>query len=88
MAYVITTYLPGYLPENEPYTTESIDNAIRILMSEIRHTIDAIEDDGEYLEADTALHIAAVDTKAREALAAHGVYYYDTAGYRHAVEVF
>lgn len=88
MRYIVSVYKPGYLPENEPYTTESIDNAIRILMAEIRATIDAIEDDGEYLDADTALHVVAVDVKAREALAAHGVYYYDAAGYRHAVEVF
>jgi hypothetical protein len=88
MAYVISTYRPGYLPENEPHTTESIDNAIRILISEISATIDIIEDDGEFLDADTALHVASVDTKARAALTVNGAYYYDVAGYRHAVETY
>lgn len=86
--YVVSTYIPGYLPESEPYSTNDIDDAINVLISEIRNTIDAIADDGEFLAADTALHTAGIDAKARDALKLTGVYFYDTAGYRHAIEAY
>lgn len=89
MTYVVSIYRLGYLPEGEPYATESLDDAIGVLVSEIRNTVDSIEDDSEFLAADTELHVADVDGKARDALrAGHVLYYYDAAGYRHALEVF
>lgn len=84
--YVISIYRPGYLSEGEPYCTESLSDALSVLRSEIRNTIDAIADDSEFLAADTALHVADVDAKARDALNAGYAYYYDVAGYRHAIE--
>jgi hypothetical protein len=89
MTYVISIYRVGYLPEGEPYATESLDDALSVLKSEIRNTIDSIADDGEFLAADTELHAADIDAKARDALKIGNVlYYYDVAGYRHALEVF
>lgn len=88
MTYVISIYRVGYLPEGEPYATESLSDALSVFRSEIRNTIDSIEDDADFLAADTALHTANVDAKAREALGIVGAYYYDAAGYRHAVEVY
>lgn len=88
MRYVISIYRPGYLSEGEPYATESLDDAISVLVSEIRNTVDSIADDAEFLAADTELHVADVDGKARDALNAGYAYYYDAAGYRHALEVF
>lgn len=86
--YVVSVYRPGYLSEGEPYVTESLEDAIGVLVSEIRDTIDSIEDDAEFLAADTALHTANLDAKAREALTRPGGYgyTYDVAGYRHAIE--
>lgn len=86
--YVVSVYRPGYLSEGEPYVTEYIARAISVLVAEIRETIDGIEDDGEFLEADTALHVAGVPTKAAEAIIREGCYYYDAAGYRHAIETY
>lgn len=86
--YVISIYRPGYLSEGEPYCTSSLDSAVQVLVSEVRETIDSIADDGEFLDAATALHVADVDTKARKALQAGHSYYYDAAGYRHAVEIY
>lgn len=86
--YVVSVYRPGYLSEGEPYVTESLEDALNVLVSEIRDTIDAIEDDGEFLEADAALHVAGVRVKAAEALQVVGAYYYDAAGYRHAIESY
>lgn len=86
--YVVSIYHPGYLSEGEPYVTESLEDAIGVLVSEIRDTIDSIEDDAEFLAADTELHVADVDGKARDALNAGYPYYYDAAGYRHALELF
>lgn len=86
--YVVSVYRLGYLSEGEPYFTEDMSGAIGVLVSEIRDTIDAIEDDGEFLEADTALHVAGVPTKAAEAIIREGCYYYDAAGYRHAIESY
>lgn len=91
MTYVISIYQLGYLPEGEPYATESLDDALNVLRSEIRNTIDAIEDDGEFLDADTALHVADVDGKARESMRigqAYAGYYYDVAGYRHSLAAY
>jgi len=86
--YVVSIYRIGYLPEGEPYCTENLSDALSVLKSEIRNTIDSIEDDSEFLAADTELHVADVDGKARDALNAGYAYYYDAAGYRHALEVF
>lgn len=86
--YVVSVYRPGYLPVGDPYTTTDRDGAIGVLGSEIRDTIDAIADDGEFLEADTALHVADVPGKAREALTLEGCYYYDVAEYRHSIEEY
>lgn len=86
--YIVSVYRPGYLSEGEPYVTESFEDALNVLRSEIRETIDGIEDDSAFLAADTALHVADVPTKAREALALWGRYYYDVAGYRHAAETY
>lgn len=86
--YVVSVYRPGYLPVGDPYTTTDREGAINVLVSEIRDTIDALDDDGEFLEADTALHVADVPSKAREALTLEGCYYYDVAGYRHAIEEY
>lgn len=89
MTYTVSIYRVGYLPEGEPYCTENLSDAIDVLRSEIRNTIDSIEDDSAFLAADTALHVADIDTKARDAFkAGHVLYYYDAAGYRHALEVF
>lgn len=88
MRYVVSIYRIGYLPEGEPYCTENLSDALAVLVSEVRNTVDSIADDGEFLAADTALHVADVNTKAREALNAGYPYYYDAAGYRHALEVF
>lgn len=88
MTYVVSIYQPGFLPQGEPYATESLDDALSVFKSEIRNTIDAIEDDAEFLAADTELHAADVDAKARDALNAGYAYYCDVAGYRHALEVF
>lgn len=84
--YVISIYRPGYLSEGEPYITDDKVGAVNVLVSEIRETIDGIEDDGEFPEADTALHRANVPDAAREALTLDGCFYYDVAGYRHAIE--
>lgn len=86
--YVVSIYRPGYLSEGEPYITDDRVGAVNVLVSEIRETIDGIEDDGEYLKADTALHRANVPDAAREALTLAGCYYYDVAGYRHAIEAY
>lgn len=86
--YVVSIYRPGYLSDGEPYFTDNLVSAIGVLVSEIRETIDGIEDDGEFLKADTALHVADVPGKAREALTLDGCYYYDVAGYRHSIETY
>ena len=86
--YVVSVYRTGYLPEGEPYVTDDLASAIGVLVSEIRETIDGIANDGEFLNADTALHVADVPAKAREALTLEGFYYYDAAGYRHAIEEY
>lgn len=88
MTYVVSIYRPGFLPEGEPYETESLSDALSVFVSEVRNTVDSIEDDGEFLAADTALHVADIDTKARDALNAGYPYYYDVAGYRHALEIY
>jgi hypothetical protein len=88
MRYTVSIYRPGYLSEGEPYITESLDDAIHVFASEIRNTVDSIADDAEFLEADTALHTADVDVKAREALTSGRGFYYDAAGYRHALEPY
>lgn len=86
--YVVSIYRPGYLSEGEPYITENRDDAVSVLVSEIRETVDGIQDDGEFLDADTLLHLADVPARAREALTLDGCYYYDAAGYRHAIEAY
>lgn len=89
--YVVSVYRPGYLPVGESYFTDNLVSAIGVLVSEIRDTIDGIADDGEFLEADTALHVADVPSAAREAMRIGGNYAgycYDVAGYRHAIEAY
>lgn len=88
MTYVVSIYQLGFLAHGEPYETESLSDALSVLKSEIRNTIDSIADDSEFLAADTALRVADIDTKARDALNAGYPYYYDVAGYRHALEIF
>lgn len=86
MTYVVSIYRPGFLPQGEPYETESLDDAISVFVSEVRNTVDSILTGWEFLAAVTELDAADVDAKARDALNAGYAYYYDVAGYRHAIE--
>lgn len=45
--------MPGYMPDEAPYCTDSADHALTVWREEIRRHIESLEDDGAFLEADT-----------------------------------
>lgn len=51
MGYTIGWNMPGYLPEMEPYTLDTADEAKRAMIDEMLHTADLadIEDEAEAL---------------------------------------
>lgn len=57
MRYTIGWNMPGYLPEMEPYTVDTADEAKRAMIDELLRHADQV-DEGDHNIADELSHIA------------------------------
>lgn len=52
--------MPGCLPNDAPYCTDSAEHAMSVWRDDLRNHLDGLADDGAFLDADTRLHLIAV----------------------------
>lgn len=60
MHFHIGHNVPGYMPESEVHCTDSALEALAVWRSDIRFHIERLDDDGAFLDADTAQNVVTV----------------------------
>jgi hypothetical protein len=92
MGYTVGNNTPGYLPDtDEPLAWYSdLDDAIQAWRDEVRYYLDDLDDDGDFLEADTALHVTSDEDVKRHVLEHGGfeVHVRETSGIANLGRVF